>query len=85
MLRIITLTKQGLTNTPAMPPNEGAGAPEISREMIAAGEEVIDRAFMSAGLSPSLPVYSVVRDVYIAMRRIADRQQGYSSCCRQGG
>jgi hypothetical protein len=47
------------------------GAPEIevTREMIKAGEAVLDRAFANAGLEPSWTVFSSLRDVYIAMTR----------------
>jgi hypothetical protein len=62
-----------------------AGAPEITTEMLAAGEEAIDRAFSSAGLVPSFPIYAAVRDVYISMRRVADHQQLCSPYCHQDG
>ena len=51
------------------------GEIEITPEMVCAGEEVIERALLGAGLPLSWLVLSSVRDVYIAMSRKSDRQR----------
>jgi hypothetical protein len=63
-----------------------AGVPqiEVTPEMISAGEEVLDRAFLNAELPPSWSVYSAVRDVYIAMHQASGRPGGCDSSSCQG-
>jgi hypothetical protein len=80
---IITLTKQSQDIEGSARPERGAGAPdeeiEITREMVRAGEAVLDRAFEQAGLRPSWTVFAALPDVYIAMESARDYQQGCAS------
>ncbi len=71
IMGIITLTKQGPTNSPEQPLEPGAGAPEITPEMLEAGATLVQAWDYDL---PSLTAHThreLARQVYEAMRRLS--------------